>query len=489
MEQKSLKVNTIYNAIKTCSAIIFPLITFPYVSRVLMAENLGKINFSSSIISYASLLASLGVSTYAVRECSKIRDDKECFSETASQIFTINVCSTLIAYLLLIITIFVVRPLDNYRSIIMIQSISIMFTTIGADWINNVAEDFKYITLRTLGFNILSIILLFVFVKESDDYIANAIITVIASAGANLLNFFYRRRYCKIKIVSYLNLRKHLKPIIYLFSLQLVQIIYVNSDMTIIGLVRTDSEVGYYSAAVRIYNLIQTLMNSVVFVVLPQLSQAYARKDFKKVNSLLKYGLSFIITLGLPCLVGVNILANEVISLLAGTPYLACIPALRILTVALFWSFLGGFLGNMIMIPSGREKISLYSSVTSAVVNLVLNLIMIPKWGIVAAAFTTAVSMAIGFFFKLPFVDKQICIRPINNLIVGPIVGCIAIVFVGFFFNLFVLHFVVKLVLVMVFSIVVYFCSLIVFKNQLAVDLLETIKCKISKNKNKWIEL
>lgn len=479
MKQKSIKVNTIYNAIKTCSAILFPLITFPYVSRVLMVENLGRINFASSIISYVSLLASLGVSTYAIRECSRIREDKNKLSETASQIFTINICSTIIAYLLLIITLAVARPLDNYRQLILIQSLSLIFTIIGADWVNNVAEDFKYITIRTLGVNILSIVLMFAFVKQSDDYIVYTVITMVAGAGANILNAFYRRRYCKIRIVRNLNIKRHLKPIILLFSLQLVQIIYVNSDMTIIGLVRSDTEVGYYSAAVRIYNLIQTLMNSVVLVVLPQLSQAYAKNDFDKVNNLLKYALNFIIGLGLPCLVGVNVVANEVISLLAGSAYLACVPALRILTVALFWSFLGGFLGNMIMIPSGREKISLISSIISAAVNLLLNLILIPKWGIEAAAFTTAVSMAIGFFFKLPFVDKEINVKPLRNVVLGPIVGCIAIVLIGFLFSFVSLHYVLKLILIIGISAIVYFICLVVFKNQLGVELLETIKRKI----------
>ena len=479
MKQKSIRVNTIYNAIKTCSAIFFPLITFPYVSRVLMAENLGKINFASSIISYFTLLASLGISTYSIRECSRIRDDKNRLSEIASQIFTINICSTFIAYLLLIITLLVARPLDNYRHIIIIQSFSIMFATIGADWVNNVAEDFKYITIRTLVFNILSIVLMFVFVKQADDYIVYAVITMLAGAGANILNAFYRRRYCKIRIVRKLNIKRHLKPIILLFSLQLVQIIYVNSDMTIIGLVRTDTEVGHYSAAVRIYNLIQTLMNSVVLVVLPQLSQAYAKKDFDKINGLLKYSLNFIIGLGLPCLVGVNVVANEVVSLLAGSAYLACVPALRILTVALFWSFLGGFLGNLIMIPSGREKISLISSIISAVVNLALNLILIPKWGIEAAAFTTAISMAIGFFFKLPFVDKEISVKPLMNVVLGPIVGCVAIVLVGFLFSSVSLHYGLKLVLIVGISVVVYFICLVAFKNQFGVEILETIKRKV----------
>lgn len=479
--KKNIKINTIYSAIKTCAAIIFPLITFPYVSRVLLTDNLGKYNFAMSIISYASLIASLGVSTYAIRECSKLRDNKVKLQELASQIFTINILSTIIAYSILAIVLLIVRPLDKYRELIIILSFTIGCTTIGADWINNVFEDFKYITVRTVGFHILSIILMFVFVKTSEDYINYAIITVVSGAGSNIMNAFYRKKYCKIGVTKNLMLGRHLKPIIVLFSLQLVQIIYVNSDVTIIGFLRSDSEVGIYSAAVRIYNLIQTMINSVVLVVLPQLAQAYEKCDNEKINRLLRYGLNFTITLGLPCLIGANVVAKEIIVLFAGREYLPCIPSLRILTVALFWSFLGGFLGNMIMIPSGRENISLYSSIASASVNLVLNLILIPKWGIEAAAFTTALSMLIGFLFKLPFVDKNISICPQKDMIVGPIIGCMFILITGICGNHLPFNYWVRFIFVVCVSVLSYLICLIVFKNQLGVEAWATVKRVIKK--------
>ena len=484
MKQKSIKVNTIYNAIKTCAGIIFPLITFPYVTRILLAENLGKYNFALSIISYMQLIASLGVSTYAIRECSKIRDNKNELSRMASQIFTINIYSTIIAYILLATVLIFARPIDKYRTLIIILSTMIGCATIGADWINNVAEDFKYITLRTVGFNVLSIILMFIFVKEPEHYINYAIITVISNAGANILNAFYRRKYCKICVVKHVDISRHLKPIIVLFSLQLVQIIYVNSDITIIGIVRSDSEVGYYSAAVKVYNLIQTLMNSVVLVVLPQLSQAYDRKDSNKINSLLRYSMNFIIVLGLPCLVLTNIVAKEIIGLLAGNDFLICIPSLRILTVALFWSFLGGFLGNLILIPSGRENITLYSSIVSAIVNLVLNLLFIPKWGIEVAAITTALSMAIGFFFKLPFIDRDISIAPWKDILLGPIVGCVFLVLLGWGCSFLPVNAIIRFIVIVGIGAIAYFICLLKFKNQLACEAWNFFMRKIKANDN-----
>ena len=205
--------NAAYNTIKTVFGIIYPLITFPYISRVLMPENVGKINFGSSVVSYFMLIASLGVTTYAIRECSKVRDNKDELERTASQIISINLLSTFIAYLALVVTLFVARPLDNYRELICIQSATIIFTTLGADWINSAMEDFKFIAMRTVGMQIVSLVLMFVFVHNPEDYIIFAIISVVASSGANVINIIYRRKFCRTKFTLQIDWKKHLPPI------------------------------------------------------------------------------------------------------------------------------------------------------------------------------------------------------------------------------------------------------------------------------------
>ena len=152
MKQISLKKNSILNVIKTVSSVIFPLITFPYVSRVLLPVNVGKVNFGSSFVSYFSLIATLGITTYAIRECSAVREDRNELSTKASEIFSINICTTIVAYALLILSLLAFRELDSYRCLIVIQCTSILFITLGADWLNSAMEDFKYITLRTVFF-------------------------------------------------------------------------------------------------------------------------------------------------------------------------------------------------------------------------------------------------------------------------------------------------------------------------------------------------
>lgn len=428
---KRENTNTIYSTIKSVFAIIFPLISFPYVSRVLMAENLGKINFASSIVSYFSLIASLGVATYAMRECAKVRDDQQRLGEVAGQILSINLLSTLVSYLLLAITLIVARPLENYRMLICIQSTTILFATLGADWLNTAMEDFRYVTIRTVSMQVMSLLLMFLFVKEPSHYVIHAVIGVLASSGANVANIFYRRKYCKVKLTLKMDLKKHLPPILLMFSMIISQTIYCNSDITILGIIRGDVEVGLYSASVKIYNLVNTLIASVAFVVMPQLAVNFASKNYVEINRLLKYGLNFIIVLGLPCLAGINIITTELIDTLAGSEYIGAVTSLHILSVSLACSFIGGWIGNMILIPAGREKICLRANIISAVANVVLNFILIPRWGLNAAAATTAFAEMIGILVMLPFIDKEIHIDGFMEMIKAPLVGAAGIVVIG----------------------------------------------------------
>lgn len=431
----SVNKNAIFNTVKSAFGIIYPLIAFPYISRVLMTDNVGKVNFSSSIISYFSLIASLGVTTYAVRECLRVRDDREQLGRTAGEILSINLASTAIAYLALIVVLIFAKPLENYRLLICIQSASILFTTLGADWLNTAMEDFEFIALRTVSMQILSLLLMFLFVRKQEDYIIFAIISVVASSGANVVNIFYRRKYCETRPTWKMGIKRHLPPIMLLFSLILSQTIYTNSDMTILGLVKGDYQVGLYSTSVKIYNLVNTMVASVAWVVMPQLSAGFARNDYKEINKLLKYSMDFILVLGIPCVCGIWIIAPQLIHVIAGEAYAGAALSLRILGAALMCSFISGWIGNMTMLPAGKEKICLWSSIVSAAINVALNFVLIPRWGLNAAAFTTVLSELIGIFIKLPYMDKEIKVDRLGEMLKAPIMGGVGIFILGFFFQ------------------------------------------------------
>ncbi|MGN0317903.1 MAG: flippase [Lachnospira sp.] len=481
MSNNLVKKNTVINIIKSLCSIIFPFITFPYISRTLLPDSVGKINFGNSIVSYFSLVATLGIGTYALKECSRNRSNREDLSKTASEIFSINICSTLFAYIALGITLFFRSSLDNYKVLIIIQSSVILFNTLGADWINSAMEDFTYITLRSVGVQVLSIILMFIFIHRPEDYLKYALISVISSSGGNILNIFYRKKYCDIHFTFKMNIKKHLPPILLFFSMILAQQIYVNSDITILGIYKGDYEVGLYSTSVKLYNIVNTVIASVSTVVWPQIAEAYKKHSQEDVNRLAKYSLNFILLFGLPCIIGINVVAKEIILLIAGEQYLNASTSLHILTVALLFSLIGGWLGSTNFLPNGKEKVCLIASSVAAVTNIILNFLLIPNWGLNAAAFTTAVSEALALVVLLINYDKAMKITGIFSILKGPVIGCVYIVAVSLIVRLIVSNSIAICLITIILSIMGYIGILVLVKDEFFLSYLRPIINKLKR--------
>ncbi|MBB5226588.1 flippase [Treponema ruminis] len=485
MQTKSIKINAVLNVIRTCSTIFFPLITYPYVLRILMPENIGKVNFANSFISYFSLIAGLGIGTYAIRECAKVRDNKEMLDNISSQIFSMNLLTTFIAYILLFLSLFFFRKLDNYRVLIIVYGSSIIFTTLGADWINTAMEDFFYIAIRTILFQILHVILIFVFVRTSNDYYKYAVISIMSASGANIANIFYRRKYCKMKLIFKIEWKKHLAPIIYLFVMILSQTIFNTADVTMLGLMKDDYAVGIYSTAVKINNLISQLIASVLFVLLPKLSNIFANEDYERINSVLRKILGYILLLGIPCYAGATVLSDEIILLIGGSQYIESPLVLKILLIAFLFSLVGGsFLGNIVLLPSGNEKKFMFICCITAAFNVITNYFFIPFFGVYAAAMTTAVSSLLILILLIITVDKRIKINKKSKIFLEPVFGSIIITIICLLLKKCVGNLIIRTVVCMIFSAFVYTVILLLFRNEFLLEIINSIKQKVMGLKN-----
>ncbi len=481
MKSANLKSNAFYNLLKTVSTIFIPLIVFPYVTRVLLPDNIGKVNFAISFVSYFALIASLGVSTYAIREASIVKTDQNALNKFASEVFSLNVITTIISYIIFFITLFCFKEFAAYKELIIIQSFSILLTTFGADWINSAMEDFKYIAIRTFAIQILVLILTFTLVKKPEDLYIYMAINLLSSSGSNIINFFYRRKFCRIKFTFKINLKKHFKPILLLFVMSLAQIIFTNVDITMLGIICNDYEVGIYSTALKLTHVIGQIVQSAAFVLIPRLSVLFERNDYSAINKLLRKILNFNITLGLPSVVGTIMIAEDIILIIGGPEFHESANLMRILILSFMFSLVGGsFVGNAILIPNKQEKYYMYACIGTAVSNLILNLILIPYLGAMGAAIATASNGFVLMILLLFKVDKtKIKITRLANLFIGPVVGCslIALVCFGFYY---VDNFVIRIVFSIVCSIIIYGISLLIFKNDLVFEMIEIIKKKIN---------
>ena len=385
VKYKSVKFNFIMNFILTLSNFIFPLITFPYVSRILQASGLGKVGFATSIIAYFSMIAMMGIPTYGIKACAKIRDDSYKLTKTVYELLILNTIFLAFSLTLLLLSVIFINKFYIDKELYIILAFSMLFNVLGIEWLYKALEQYSYITIRSIFFKIASLILLFVFVKESNDILPYAMLTVLASVGAGILNFYNLRKIITLYKITFkqLEITKHIKPS---FTFFLLITIYVNLDSIMLGFMTSDDNVGYYSAAVKIKQILVTLVTSLGAVMLPRLAFYYEQKRFDEFKDLVKNALGFILIVSLPLTIYFTLYAKDAILLLSGESFLASVEPMQIIMPTVFLIALSNLMGWQILVPMDREKQIVFSTIIGAIVGGIINIFAIPYLGVNGAA-------------------------------------------------------------------------------------------------------
>ncbi|WP_224429745.1 flippase [Lactobacillus amylovorus] len=480
MKRKSLELNAFLNGLRSVLNLFFPLITFPYVSRVLSVSGIGIYNFSNTYITYFILIAGLGIATYAVREGAKYRENKSKIDEFASQIFSLNMIATVMAYLLLFASLIIFKNLHNYVSCILIFSLQILFTTLGTEWIYTIYEDYTYITIRSIVFKMISIVLLFLLVRRPEDYLIYAAITVFSTVGSNLLNFIHARNFVHIKLTTKTNWKYHLKPILIIFASAIAVTIYVSSDTTILGLLKNDYAVGIYSTSVKIYQIAQGLLSALLTVTIPRLAFLWGRRRISEYNQVLSKVIASLGILVLPAAVGLIMLSREVILIIASEKYLPSVNSLRIISWAIIFSIFSWIFSDCVLIPAKRENFVLRNTVITAIENIILNFILIPFLSYDGTSLSTVIAE-----FTVMIMNGYSCrdiIKPVifkkdtlKNLL-DSIIGCVGIVVVCLLCDIGFESLWLKTIFSVVLSVIMYGAILILLKNKNAYSMLDRAK-------------
>lgn len=480
-KSKSLKLNMLLNAVKGIMGIIFPLITFPYASRTLGVENIGVYSFTASIISYFNLIAGLGITTYAIREGARVRDDRKAFDKFISQIYTINLLSTLVAYSLLIPMIFFLPRFNDYKAILLILSLQIIFKTIGVEWLYSVYEEYAYITIRSVLFQIISLLLLFVLVRNANDVNSYAAITVVSAVGSNILNFFHSRKYCKISITRNLEIKKHYKPIIILFGMTLTTTIYVSSGSTILGFFCGNYNVGLYSAATKVYSIVKTILSSVLVVSIPRLAAYLGKNEYEKFKSTAGDIYKTLLSLVIPAVVGMILLRKEIILFLADETFLEATNALALLSISLIFCLGAWFWGQCILIALKKDKKVFIATVASAIVNVIVNISLVMFLKHDAAALATMLAEATAFIICSIEGKKYVKFDGVGQTVIKIVVGCIGIGVTVLGIQSVTEHGLIRLVASVILSVIVYFTIEILLKNDACGSFINDMKKRIKK--------
>lgn len=431
IKSKSIKLNFIMNAILTMSSFIFPLITYPYVSRILLPIGMGKVSFATSLISYFSMFAQLGIPTYGIRACAKVRDNKEELTRIAHELLFINLIMSFVSYAVLFVVLLFVPRLQEDRTLYIIVSLTIMLTSIGLEWLYKALEQYTYITVRSIIFKFIALIAMFLLIQEKSDYVIYGGVTILAASASNVFNFINVHKYIDMKPVGNYSLKRHLKPVIIFFGMACATTIYTHLDTVMLGFMTTDEDVGYYYSAVRIKAILVSIVTSLGTVLLPRASYYIEHGMMNEFERISKKSLNFVFLLATPMMTFFIFFAKEGICFLSGSSYMASILPMQIIMPTLLLIGITNILGIQILVPLGKEKIVLFSEIIGAIVNIIINAILIPKFtstgaaiGTLVAEFAVFVVMFVSLREKKRDVFRQIhYFKIIIALILGIIVS------------------------------------------------------------------
>lgn len=392
MKQKSIKLNFIMNAILQISAFIFPLITFPYVSRILGPSGTGNVSFATSIVTYFALFAQLGIPTYGIRATARVRDDKKLLSKTVQEIFIINAVMCVLAYFVFFVVLNLVPKMYNDKVLFIIISSTILFNSVGMDWLYKGLEKYTYITFVSIIFKFIALILMFVCVHHKNDYVIYGAISIFAASASNICNLVNIHKLIYIKPIFNYEFTKHFRPIMIFFAMSCATTIYTNLDTVMLGFMKDNVEVGYYNAAIKIKNVLLGVVTSLGTVLLPRASYYIENNMYSEFKRIAGKALNFVVLISFPLCLYFILFAKEGVLFLSGDAYTEAILPMQILMPALIFIGLTNIMGIQMLIPLGREKVVLYSEIAGAIVDLVINTILIPIMASSGAAIGTLVA-------------------------------------------------------------------------------------------------
>jgi O-antigen/teichoic acid export membrane protein len=377
--QPSLLKNVFAKGLLNVFNILIPFLIMPYVYRKLGSENIGSIEYGATIFQYFGLLGLLGIYNYGLREISTYRNSKEKVTEIYKNLFAIGIISNL--FFLLVYIGFVCNFIadDNLKLILYIYGGSFFAQIFYIEWVNEAYEKFRFITVKTVIVRSLSIIVVFLLIKNPSDYLFYVWILVVTLLLNNIASFFYARRHvltANKNVFTNLKLRSYVLPLLFILVLNNTNVLYTVADRTMLGAYTTHENVAFYALGQKIVEMVKALLLSIVFVTLPRLS-LYLKEDKQLYEANIKKIMQLILMLALPCGIGMLMLSEQIVLIFAGAQYTPAIPVLRVFAVRIILMAIESILYNQIIFLHRKEKILVVLNLICGGFNVTLNFIFI----------------------------------------------------------------------------------------------------------------
>lgn len=477
MSKKNIAKNYLYNLGYQILALVLPLITTPYLSRVLGAENIGIYSYTLSITTYFILFGSLGVSMYGQREIAYVQDDLKKRSCTFFEIFIMK-CITLSISLGLFYLSFCLD--GQYHLYYLILILEIIANIVDISWYFQGLEEFKKTVIRNSLVKLISVVCIFLFVKSSNDLSKYFVIYVLSTFLGNLSLWMYMPRYVKIQKVKSLNIKRHIKPALMLFIPQIATQVYTVLDKTMIGAIVSDkSEVGYYEQAQKIVKLLLTLATSLGTVMMPRIASTFARGNRKKVKEYMNKSFAFIMMIAMPLTFGIISTARNFVPLFYGPGYEKVTPLLCVISPIIILIGLSNVTGTQYLLPTKQQNKYTISVIIGATINFILNFILIKKYASLGASIATVFAEFSVTLVQFILIRKEIKIGDIIKMTYKYLISSIIMFYISMLVSHFIINNLLSILAQVAISIISYFGVLILLKDKMIIEGINLLKQKL----------
>jgi len=382
-----IKKNFIYNVFYQIIRIIIPIITVPYISRILGAEGVGIYSYTYSIVDYFMLFSLLGINNYGNRSIAKVRDNKKELSKVFYSIYCLQLIMTLI--MLIIYIGYIILFNTQYKLIAIIQTLNLISVAFDINWFFFGIEKFKITVTRSTLLKLLSLVLVFIFVKNSNDVWIYTLILAGSTLISQILLFpLLSKEVEKVKI-KFKDIKKHIKPCLILFIPVIAVSLYKVMDKIMLGAMSEISEVGFYEQSEKIVSIPLGIITALGTVMLPRISNLVAKKDDKKILEYIDKSVNFMMFLAFPICFGLIAISSDFIPLFLGESFIKSSYLMYFLSITIIFISFANILRTQYLIPKEKDNIYIISVITGALINLVINYIFIPHYGSIGACFGT----------------------------------------------------------------------------------------------------
>lgn len=503
MAKKSIAKNYIYNMVYQVLILILPLITTPYLSRVLGAEGIGIYSYTYAIVTYFILFGSLGVALYGQREIAYAQDNPEKRTKVFIEIVAFRFITILLATIFYFFLFVKGKEYQLYYQILILELVAAIF---DISWFFQGLEEFKKTVTRNVLVRICSVSLVFLLVKTREDLAKFTLIYSLADLIGNASLWFYLPKYLKGVKVKNINIKQHLPHIVLLFIPQIANQIYKILDTTMIGwLIENKAETGYYEQGQKVIRLLLTVVNSLGIVMIPRMANAFANNDKKQIKSYMNMSFKFTFFLSFPIMLGIASISKAFVPIFFGPGYdkvnyiiYICCPMILLMGIE-------NVIGTQYLLPTKRQKEYTKSVTAGVIVNFILNYILISLYQSIGAAVATVISQIVVDVLQYNNIKNEIKINELlksaSKYFISALVMFGFCILTKFFLNtnivqngIYNLSFnmqiskehlfnTISIISQMAVGVIVYIVTLIILKDDYVFKFLEKIKNKILRKK------